>query len=158
MRIITSFLLLTAACQHAPVDPTRASLELDSDAGCAADSCGALPLGSNPGDACGPAGEGQIAYAECDPNRGLHCTAAPSGQLDAPPTCECLPGQSFSPQTRACSGARTGERPGTACAADSGMLCNPRRGLICASAQCECAANSHWSEARAQCLAATNCP
>ena len=141
-RVTITLLLLTAACQNAPVDPMRASLELDSDASCAADSCGSLPLGSHPGDACGPAGEGQIAYAECDPNRGLHCTAAPSGQIDAPPTCECLPGQTFSEQTGACSGARTGERPGDACAADGGMTCNAQRGLTCADGQC--APDSRW--------------
>lgn len=154
-RWLDASLLLWAAagaCSQEPLDPSRRDQALANDAGCEAD-CEPAP-GDSAGDACGPAGEGAIPFSDCNPNLGLRCTPPPTGVIDAPPTCECRAGQTFSLELGACAGAALGERPGDACSEDgqNAAACNAQRKLHCASAQCACEPNTEWSEPRLQCL------
>jgi hypothetical protein len=106
---------------------------------CDVDGVGCVPprLGQRPGDACGPSGEGAIPFGECDVNRGLRCVPPRPGQLDAPATCQCAEGQSFSPEQRSCAGARLGESEGDRCGPDR-PSCSAQRGLVCRNGECSC--------------------
>lgn len=144
-----------------------ATMDFDYNAG----RCVQPRLGQRVGDACGPAGEGAIPFADCDAGRGLRCTRPDSADVDAPATCQCIPRQEFSAKRRACVGLRLGEHPGDPCGlAGKGEMakvrCNSRRGLVCGAEiteangqqSCECGRNSSWSENRQLCVVAdTGC-
>jgi hypothetical protein len=129
-------------------------------------TCESLKLGTQPGDACGPSGEGEIPYAQCDPNRGLICTKPQPNEIDAVATCACAPGQTYSSRYRACVGAQLGEHAGDPCnleSSDAGsvVLCNTQRGLRCSvnstpstdsSYACRCETPLVWSENEGQCV------
>lgn len=129
--------------------------------------CANLEMGQRTGDRCGPSGEGDLPYATCDMNRGLRCVKPDPGELDAPATCQCAPGQEFSARKRACFGVRFGERPGAARPPgpvprpSSWARCNLQRGLIPSPGpdasfdggqECTCA-EGRWSERRLRCVA-----
>jgi hypothetical protein len=91
-------------------------------------------LGQRPNDACGPAGEGDIPFADCDESKGLYCEQPPPGLLDAPSSCQCPEGQRFSAVEHACTGSRLGEPSADAC--ERSMQCEATQECDAAAGRC----------------------
>jgi hypothetical protein len=80
--------VLSASCTTTDAGPEQAA-DAGSDAS-------ATPLSTKPGERCSPSGEGDLPWAPCDKTRGLVCTPPERAQLDAPDSCQCPEGKTFS--------------------------------------------------------------